>query len=1428
MKKYFLLITVVLCLCSVSAYTQEPNLTVKKDLPVSLHGAETFNDAANVDTIMIPFTHTSDFTVEVKGKVSSAIGRGLDIEARKKDGYGYRTSVTPSFIYWSNPLSQTTSIGFSSTEEQVLRYAVKSDSVHIYQNGVYVISKKLESVKDIVNDTEVAPEGISYGDNQVAGWAGTAGNNSGYPTDYGWAATAAAPWNTANSGSGVRYIDRTGLSLNGNTWDGRILYVRWDAAALYSQFYSYKIEGLQANTVYKFSFLYMLWSNASTGTMRVGFSKENTGSNLLAYSDFYRESMSQTNMYNGEVTFTTDDAGTYYLIIGDAGDTRALWAIADLSLVQFELSPRILIGKNYQNGAVDMEISSVSYDNTGAFAPEAGTTVANITITDETVELSTITNKNITVSGNSNLHVTGTNPLINSTINLTSDNSWLYLEAIKPSKVSSDWLTYIKINGQAFNSENDRIAIYGSGSVIIPNGKSAAQQAITVYTEENYGGESRTFAINVYNKNLGTFDNNIKSFKLKRGFSATLANNSDGTGYSRVFIASDADVEVPVLPEGMENFVSFVRVFKWEWTSKKGWAGAVGSNALNEAGPTIFYDWDAAGNSENTDTEYVPMRHNLNWQSFDVINSRNNVSHVLGYNEPERSDQSNMTVEQAIIQWPNLFKSGLRIGSPAPSSTPHSWLNEFMNIADSLNYRVDFVATHAYQNQNSAWWEWMISATSTNANGRPVWVTEWNNGANWTTESWPTASGPQRDADLNIILDGSGNETTINMPLSPENAARQVEKLKEVLPALDNIDKLEHHFLYNWVQDARAIELSGKLTPAGKYFASFKSEVGFKKSNEYIHTWKIAPPWVTQSLSSDSKYIKLSWYDHNGETGKSYVLERKLNGEANYVVIATFVAGEDYQYAGTVQYTERIAYDVTKYRVKAISYKDTESIYSRVINVTGDSYPGTPVLTGEAVSSTSLKIEWEPAVNARSYNVKRSGTIDGTYEAIAENYSESTAYIDVNLARNTSYFYKVSSVNNSGEGVDSQPLELKTKDLQVPSAVVDMYASSGDGAAILTWEFAYDTQYKILRATDSSSAYSIIKDDFDGFRYVDKSGITNGTTYYYKIIGKNDLGEGPVSNVYQATPQQGQHLKLTFNEESGGKVYDEWGGYHGTLNNNAQRIATDNGGGVVLSETDKSYIQLESGVVSDLSDFTIASWFKTPNKTGNRRFFDFGNGTETFMFFVPRINATQARYKITSNNSDASKSFTANITFDMPDNEWFHIAMSQEGKVFKLYIDGELIYTGDNANDVKPLDLGITTANYLGYSQFTTVPYSDNGYDDFRIYNYALSANDVVKLFNHEELHETVNIDNLFMNGASSKVYPAMLSANDLLNVELTIDEKTLNNTVIEIVDVSGKKILSCKAEGLHTAIAPPGSKGLYIVIVRMDNFSEQHKIIVK
>jgi hypothetical protein len=58
-----------------------------------------------------------------------------------------------------------------------------------------------------------------------------------------------------------------------------------------------------------------------------------------------------------------------------------------------------------------------------------------------------------------------------------------------------------------------------------------------------------------------------------------------------------------------------------------------------------------------------------------------------------------------------------------------------------------------------------------------------------------------------------------------------------------------------------------------------------------------------------------------------------------------------------------------------------------------------------------------------------------------------------------------------------------------------------------------------------------------------------------------------------------------------------------------------------------------------------------------------------------------------------------------------------------LYVDGEQIASGATA--VLPRDLGNTTQNWIGRSQYAADAYLFGSIDDFRIYNRALSAAEV-------------------------------------------------------------------------------------------------------
>ena len=579
-----------------------------------------------------------------------------------------------------------------------------------------------------------------------------------------------------------------------------------------------------------------------------------------------------------------------------------------------------------------------------AFGASAQAPRQSLVVENEIKTIESAENLDIVVKGKAELHITGRNPLTNTTVSIIGDKAMVCFEGLTCTELKESGISSVSIDGRAFNPESDRIAIYGNGSAVLPNSTNAA---LTIYTAENFGGESMECKPDIYYQGkktgkpglpqevLGAFDNKIRSFRLRRGYACVLANNPDGTGFSKVFIADKEDLEVAKMPQGLE-FASFIRISTYQWVGKR---GICGKDLALVTRSSWYNDWGASSTSLES-SEYVPMRHNRYWDGWDKIGSRTNTTNVLGYNEPDHSDQSNLSVETAIEEWPNFMKCGLRIGSPAPDAVTKDWLKKFIAEADRLNYRVDFVATHMYWNSQrpSNLVNTITKACVNDYGGRPMWITEWNNGANWTHEHWPDAKGPQRDADFNLVLDENGNTKEVTRPHTEANSEVQKAWLAEMLPAFDACKWLERHSFYNWVEDARMVAIDGKLTPAGKVFADFQSVPGYSSVNTYDHQWHIAPPLVT--IKPYSTYFAVVIYDHNGETGVNYTVERSVDG-GRWEVIAVLEAGKDYSYGKNKNLRqEPEANGNYRYRVKAMSYIGTESDYSKEVGINVDYVSG--------------------------------------------------------------------------------------------------------------------------------------------------------------------------------------------------------------------------------------------------------------------------------------------------------------------------------------------------------------------------------------------------------------------------------------------------------------------------------------------------------
>ncbi len=159
---------------------------------------------------------------------------------------------------------------------------------------------------------------------------------------------------------------------------------------------------------------------------------------------------------------------------------------------------------------------------------------------------------------------------------------------------------------------------------------------------------------------------------------------------------------------------------------KKGWDGDLATAQKLKA--HWFYNWGPSG-AGTADVEFVPMikgKAHVNARTLDAVKA-SGAKALLCFNEPERKDQGNLSVEEALDLWPQLMATGLRLGSPAPSSDGRGmeWLSRFMEGARSRKLRVDFIALHWYRSANPEDFEHWLDEIHRQYH-LPIWLTEFN------------------------------------------------------------------------------------------------------------------------------------------------------------------------------------------------------------------------------------------------------------------------------------------------------------------------------------------------------------------------------------------------------------------------------------------------------------------------------------------------------------------------------------------------------------------------------------------------------------------------------------------------------------------------------------------------------------------------------
>lgn len=249
-------------------------------------------------------------------------------------------------------------------------------------------------------------------------------------------------------------------------------------------------------------------------------------------------------------------------------------------------------------------------------------------------------------------------------------------------------------------------------------------------------------------------EDKIISFYLPKDYMVVFAENLDGTGEAATFVAKDSAIKAN-LPNRLRNNISYIRYIKINNAEKKG-TGSTNAVAVQNFAAQWYYGW-SIDKASFVNQQFVPMtwgKGTCTDPQAKYLIERNDVDHLLSFNEPDNTDQSNVPVDTAIARYKIMMKTGLRLGSPVTTQDqafgPGKWLTNFMAKAVTQKLRIDYIAVHWYdwgnQNNNAAtdsltaervftrFTNYMNNVRLAYPN-TPIWLTEYNANINRTSET---------------------------------------------------------------------------------------------------------------------------------------------------------------------------------------------------------------------------------------------------------------------------------------------------------------------------------------------------------------------------------------------------------------------------------------------------------------------------------------------------------------------------------------------------------------------------------------------------------------------------------------------------------------------------------------------------------------------
>lgn len=920
-------------------------------------------------------------------------------------------------------------------------------------------------------------------------------------------------------------------------------------------------------------------------------------------------------------------------------------------------------------------------------------------------KLGALTGATATLSGRCELWLTNATPLSAATVHLDSPDAWLFLPAVRPSVVASTYLSQIRVAGSAaVADQNVRVVQHGAvGTVVIPH--PSGFQPLEVFEGPQFRGAAVRLGQSVRHRAsvVPGLRFGVGSFRLRRGYTLTLAESEDGTGASRNYVAQDGDMEVSVLPNGFGSRVRFAYVLPWRWVAKKGSCDV----SPTDLGASWWYNWNL-NQSSSRDVQYVAIRQQPYWPGLDQDWRAIGVNQLLGFNEPNNPVEDaykNLSpqgsVSDAVARWPELLSTGLRVGAPAVTDGGYAWIVDFVNQAEAAGHRIDFVPVHYYRSfanngnpQGAANNLYAFLKGIYDATRRPIWLTEFNNGANWTGDADPTF-------------------------------AQNRDVVRAMIEMMDATPWIERYSIYSRVEEVRQTHFNaGGLTPMGVMYRDHVSPLAYVQAMPDAGTRGVARLPMDGDMGDESGFGNGgvptgSPAYTNGVTGRALVFD----GANTKVALPPNIAGGNaFTFAAWVNWKGGANWQ------RLFDFGNSTTHY---LFLTPSSGAGT--LRFAIKNGGAEQIVEAPALAPNQWR-----------------------HVAVTLTGNTARLYVngVQVAANTGMSIAPADFRPRMNFLGASQFVADPLFNGWVDEVIVLDQALTAPQITALQSgtaprfveTEVTRASAPVDQLYwDTLAGSAESTVAGRTVTYAKASGpawlsvasdgtlggvptEADRGTNRFTVTVSDTPGRSTSMVLTIpvRGPSGlvarydfeGNVRTSVGVLDGTMTGTAAYVPGRQGQALDLDGTTDSVVLPEG--VANLDDFTLASWVWWDGGAAWQRLFDFGNGTSDHLFLTP---STGGNLRFTISVGGVRQEMNAPV---LASGSWQHLAVTRSGNVGRLFVNGRQVAANPGMT-FRPSHFN-PRRNFIGDSQFPADPLFNGRVDSFCIYNVALTAEQITAM----------------------------------------------------------------------------------------------------